>query len=158
MPTLPNHRPTKNFFKMPNESVRRRTLSFGAKGLYGLLLSFPDGEEFSVAFIARYSNRGGYHIRNLLKELVAANLVEISTPQQSRATHSGGRYVAEKFRLSGGVISSVDRSKSDANNSAMDERESASISLPDVSQREPLSDDEKDAFADALAALGGEEY
>lgn len=135
---------------MSNQVARRRTLSFGAKGLYGLLLSFPDGEEFSVAIIARYSDRGGYHIRTLLAELVEANLVEISTPKQTRAEHSGGRFVAEKFRLSGGGFLPAD--------DGHEEREFTPTPSPNISQREPLSDDEKDVFSDALAALGGEEY
>lgn len=150
MPASSSHRPTKNFFKMSNQTARRRTLSFGAKGLYSLLLSFPDGEEFSVAIIARYSDRGGYHIRTLLAELVAANLVEISTPKQTRAEHSGGRFVAEKFRLSGGGFLPAD--------DGHEEREFIPIPSPNISQSEPISGEDREAFADALAALDGGEY
>ena len=69
---------TKNFTQISNSVLRKKELSFKARGLLAYMLSFSDEWDFSVSHIVRESGEREKSVRAALSELEAAGYVRHS--------------------------------------------------------------------------------
>ena len=69
---------TKNFTQISNSALRKKELSFKARGLLAYMLSFSDEWDFSVSHIVRESGEREKSVRAALSELEAAGYVRHS--------------------------------------------------------------------------------
>src|SRR5690554_3435670 len=62
--------PKKDFQQLPNDTARDKRLSFRARGLLALMLSYPTDWEFNRDWLAQQSDEDGVGaVRTALKEL-----------------------------------------------------------------------------------------
>lgn len=64
------HSVDKDFTVAPNEILKDKNLTFKAKGLWILILSLPEGWDFSIAGLAALSNDGRESVKGGLEELI----------------------------------------------------------------------------------------
>lgn len=79
---------TKNYTVMSNVHLRDKALSLKAKGLLSLILSLPDGWEYSIKGLAAISKEGRDGINSGLQELEAAGYL-VRKPLRGAHGHFG---------------------------------------------------------------------
>ena len=79
---------TKNYTVMSNVHLRDKALSLKAKGLLSLILSLPDGWEYSIEGLAAISKEGRDGINSGLQELEAAGYL-VRKPLRGAHGHFG---------------------------------------------------------------------
>lgn len=90
----------KGYTVLQNDMILDKRLSLKTKGLMAVLLSRPDGWEFSVAGLAAFCGCGKDAIRGALKELERAGYLTRQQLHGEGGTFGGNLYVIQESSLS----------------------------------------------------------
>ena len=88
----------RDFTIVPNDSLRDNTLSWAAKGLLALMLSYPDDWQYSLKHLASMTNNGLHATRSAFQELEAAGYVTRTITRSASGTITGYEYTVRDDR------------------------------------------------------------
>lgn len=81
---------------MPNKPLRDQSLSYGARGLLGFMLTLPEDWDYSFGGLVKVSKEGKAAVRTLINELKEAKYIKIS---QSRNEKGYYQYNYEVYEI-----------------------------------------------------------
>ena len=84
---------TRDYTIMANRHLKNRSLSLKAKGLLSVILSLPDGWDYTLKGLARISKEGIDAIREAVRELEAAGYIVRSRTRNDKGQLGSAEYV-----------------------------------------------------------------
>ena len=82
-----------SFTVLYNSMITDKRLSLKAKGLFAVMMSRPEGWEFSVSGLAAFTGVGKASIRNTLAELEKVGYLVREQAHQKNGTFGGNIYI-----------------------------------------------------------------
>lgn len=84
-----------SFTVLYNSMITDKRLSLKAKGLFAVMMSRPDGWEFSVSGLAKFTGVGKDSIRNILAELERVGYLIREQAHKDNGTFGGNLYILQ---------------------------------------------------------------